>query len=203
MRTGRRTALGLIAVALAGTALALPSGSSEAKVDRRCHADPRPPLAGDVPGTADEIGGRGRRIVRRAAHNPHTTLAHLLGGSRYRVTQLGTVTNGGPSKRYHRTFRITGALVDIRLERPHPVDAIAPDWAGGWPRRSRYYKYSRHLGYVPYRYHLASPKLVDLMLGVDMRTHRINEILAGLHTETSGYRIVPGHCPLRPAPDED
>jgi hypothetical protein len=178
-------------------AAALAAGGGECKYDHR------PPLPHDIPHSIEWIEAKSRAVVRRDARNPSTPLGKVLAGSGFEFDETGYISNGEHS-RYHRTFRVIGGMVEIRLDEPHPVDAVVPAWEGPWPRRSKNHKYSRRYDYVPYRAHFVSSRpVVDLMVDVDMRVRRVMGIAGGVNSGEDAYDPLPGHCPLRPQPHED
>jgi hypothetical protein len=184
-------------VAVVVGALVVVSGGDGA-AGSHCTVDHRPPLSRDIAHSIAWIKKQSRAVVRRDARNRQSPLGKVLGGSSYSIHETGYISNGGPS-RYHRTFRVIGGLVDLRIQQPHPVDAVVPAWSSPWPRRSKNYKYSRHYGYVPYRAHFVSSRpVVDLMIDVDMRVRRVIGIEGGVESGEDLYEPLPGHCPLRP-----
>jgi hypothetical protein len=126
----------------------------------------------------------------------------VLAGSPYTVTDGGIISNGEHG--WHgRHYNVIGAMFDIRVEEPHGFDVTVPASAGTWPRRSPNHRYSRYLGYVPYKARMAASKgVTGLLVDVDMRIRRITSISEGF-SAVDVWEPLPGHCPLPPEPPDD
>ena len=203
MRAARASGVALGLAAAAG-AVALAQGGGDGGQARECTYDHRPPLPGDVPGSIDHIEAGGRRVLRRDAHDAGSAFAKVLAGSDYAVDENGYIS--GSEHGWHgRTFKVIGAMFEVRIIDPHGFKAILPEWEGSWPRRSPNRKYSRHYGYVPYQAAAGSRAGVSgLEVDVDMRTHRVIGIIEGVSSQPfDSWRVLPGHCPFPPEPPED
>ena len=187
-------AFGIAMLALSGC------GADATEAARVCRYDRRPPRPDDIRRPERVILGKAKAILRRAAeHDRRSGLPAVLGGSGYRVQEIGTWTLSDKPG-YGRQDRIIGAIVDIALDRPHPVDAVVIAAGTGWPRRSQNFRYSRRFGYVVHHARLTARWLGGLSVLVDVRRGRVAEVGPGPDPSITGFVPLPGHCPLKQPP---
>jgi hypothetical protein len=192
---------GALCLALAASAVCA-CGDAATEPPSGCRYDHRRPLPDDIPRPEAVIIARAERILRRSARTDRRSgLAQVLAASGFRIEQRGTwQVSDKPG--HGRQLRFIGAVFDIAIDRPHPVDAIVTAAGDGWPPGSPNHRYSRRYGYVEYRVHLVSPSLTDLSILVDVRRRRVVEVGEGSSGSVTRYAPLPGQCPVRqPPPD--
>jgi hypothetical protein len=165
-----------------------------------CRYDRRPPLPDDIAQPERVILSRARVILRRAASRDRRSgLPQVLKGSPYRIEEIGTWTLSDKRAPGGRD-RIIGAVVDIGLDRPHPVDGIVVAAGTGSPRGSANFRFSRHFGYVVHRAHLSARWLSSLSILIDVRRGLVAEVGPGTDSSVTGFVPLAGHCPIRQPP---